>query len=230
MPEAATDQVVRASVVLPGTSGLARDDVVNTFHFWCSVISEGNLNSIRNMLQRFYTTTVAGGAGGISTYFSTAIARDRPALVKCYDLGDPVLHDAQGKVTQMRPLHQSSFNLSGATPALGSLPSEVAVTLSYWADRNAKRHRGRIFLGPWDRSAMGAAELGDSRVNASVQALIVGKASELALDATSEGIRWGLYSPTDDVIRYPIGGGWCDNAWDTIRKRGLKPTGRASWG
>jgi hypothetical protein len=222
-------QCVRAMVVLPGKSGLARDDVVNTFHFWCSVLDESNLSAIRAKLQKFYTTTAAGGAGGISAYFSPAIDTGRPALVKCYDLGDPVLHDAEGKVTQMRPLHQATFNLSAQSPALGALPSEVAATLSYYAGQNQKRMRGRIFLGPFDQSARGAPELGDSRISATLQTLVVAKASELALDATNEGVRWGLFSTTDSVVRYPITGGWMDNAWDTIRKRGLKPTSRLTF-
>jgi hypothetical protein len=217
-------------VVLPGTSGLARDDVVNTFHFWCSVLDEGNLAHIRDMLSKFYNTTASGSAGGLATYLSAAISRATPVKVKCYDLGDPVLHNAEGKVTQMRPLHESSFNLASGGANLGSLPSECAVTLSYYAERNQKRYRGRIFLGPMDRSAQGAPELGDSRISGSVQALIQAKASELASDATFEGIRWGLFSTTDQVVRYPVSGGWCDNAWDTIRKRGLKPTGRVSFG
>jgi hypothetical protein len=229
MAEAPYSQCVRAMVQLPGTSGLARDNVVNTFHFWCSVLDEGNLSHIRDMLSRFYNTTAAGGSGGISAYLSTAISRGTPVLVKCYDLGDPVLHNAEGKVTQQRPLHQASFNLASAGTGLGSLPSECAVTLSYYAGQNQKRYRGRIFLGPMDRSAQGAAEQGDSRVNASLQTLIQAKASELAADASFEGVRWGLFSTTDNVVRYPITGGWCDNAWDTIRKRGLKPTARVAF-
>jgi hypothetical protein len=39
---------------------------------------------------------------------------------------------------------------------------------------------------------------------------------------------WVVYSPTDDAY-HEVANGWVDNAWDTQRRRGYKPTSRTTF-
>jgi hypothetical protein len=230
MSEAGPGETARVQVVFASKSGLARDAIANTFHFHAPTLSDAVVGEIANALHTFYAVSPETGVKPISEWLSSHIDTSVPALVKCYDLGDPVLHDAEGHVTQSRPLHEGSFSLPANTQAVGPLPNEVAITLSYWADRNVKRHRGRIYIGTLDRQAMTAGgDTAETRVNAACHFSIASAASVLAQTTTASGARWGVFSTTDNLLRYPIGGGWVDDAFDTVRKRGLRPSYRRTF-
>jgi hypothetical protein len=199
-------------VVFQDVSGLPRDQFVNTFHFRSDTLDEGVVAKIRDKLVRFYNTGHTP-YNAVCSYISTVVDRNQPVKVKCYDLGD----------AKPRPVQEGAFTLGGSA-ATGILPNEVALTLSYYHHRNLKRERGRIYIGPLDYSVM-AGGSADRPVKDDAANAVVAAAAELALDV-ADGIAWGVFSDVEQTLRYPIGHAWCDNALDTIRKRGTKASSR----
>lgn len=99
-------------------------------------------------------------------------------------------------------------------------PRQVALCLSYYADRNLPRHRGRIYLGPWDTTDLWATS---AQVNA-VMAL-----PQLLADLGGVNVDWSLWSPTTQT-HTRIDHAWCDNSWDIIRSRKLAASSpRVTW-
>lgn len=105
-------------------------------------------------------------------------------------------------------------------------PTEVAICLSYTAsddvDASTPRRRGRIYLGPLDTNGSGSVRPGAGMIDA---VLDFGEA--LAQVGTASNTTWKMYSQRDNVTA-KIEAIFCDNAWDTQRRRGLKPTNRTS--
>jgi hypothetical protein len=230
MPDAAAGEVTRVQVVLPSATGLPKDDVVNTFHFRCATITDEARDQIRDLIRDFYNVPGNGVSMPIGAFISTSIDRTKPVKVKCYDLSDPIVRNAEGKVIQARPVHETSFpNVFGSNGS-GKLPDEVAVTLSYYSERNIPRRRGRIFLGPLDRSALATDTFaGDTRVTTDLVNTIKAAAYRLAGQVQFPNVQWGVFSTTDNTLKYPVTAGWVDNAFDTVRKRGVKANLRGSW-
>lgn len=217
MPTANAGQTARVMVVFPNVSGLARDQFVNTFHFYAPTLDEGLVGWLRDKVADFYNTNHGTNIqpGAVMSGF---VDRAKPVEVKCYDLGD----------ARPRPPHTASFDLV-APVGQGYLPNETAITVSYYADRNIPRHRGRIFFGPLDRYCL-ATGVGDVLVNDNVRQGLNAALADLALQVHGgTGAVLGIWSEMDQVLRYPLGGGWVDNAFDTVRKRGARATQRTSW-
>lgn len=133
--------------------------------------------------------------------------------VRFYDMEDPeprpILDQAKQTITKVAP---------GAR--------EVALCLSFYANRNIPRRRGRLYLGP---VAPATERPSDGFLNA---ALAMGDAFA-ALGGID--IDWGVFSPTDwrehptndaEDFFYPVTDCWCDDEWDTVRSRGRKATKR----
>jgi hypothetical protein len=128
---------------------------------------------------------------------------------RIYDKADAEPREPRATVTRAQ-------GGSAASPG----PFEVALCLSFFAERNIPRRRGRIYLGPWTQGSMAERP---SATNGPWQ-------SAMNLGAALAGIgglnvSWVVYSPTTDqsmgVTDY-----WCDDAWDTMRGRGLRATTR----
>lgn len=105
-----------------------------------------------------------------------------------------------------------------------SMPREVALCLSYYAERNLPRNRGRLYLGPWDSDQERPST---TKIN-SVLAL-----KDQLADAGGVDWQWCVFSATtpggfDDQFKQ-VSAGWVDNEWDTVRSRGLKATLRNPW-
>ncbi len=217
-----TPNVMRAQVVFQGKSGLPRDRYVNTFHFARKggVAGQGDdfpeaATAIGNQLKDFYTAPVGGFAVGI--WLSNHIQRD--AEVRVYDLSS----DLEPRAVEVRP-----FTLP--TPQSTSLlPLEVAVTASFYAQRNVKRLRGRVFLGPLAGTAMAESSTGNKPiVLGGFRDAVAGAAQRMASESSLLDWDWGVFSPTDNVCR-PVSHGWVDDDFDTIRGRGPRTTTRSSW-
>jgi hypothetical protein len=103
----------------------------------------------------------------------------------------------------------------------------VAVTASFWSGRNSPRTRGRLYLGPLDRSVISSGT-GDVRFGTTYRQAVNAAMSALR-SADSAGLAWGVWSETGGLLSYPIDGGWTDDAFDTQRRRGVKAAARTSW-
>lgn len=116
-----------------------------------------------------------------------------------------------------RPERAYYVNLAGGTAK--NVPRQIAVALSYYADRNLPRRRGRIFTGPWTLNESLVPNSIITELNTFQQALA---------GLGGLNVDWSVYSPTDDA-HYRISNAWVDNSWDVIRSRKLPATGRTAW-
>jgi hypothetical protein len=107
----------------------------------------------------------------------------------------------------------------GSSPA-SSCPREVALCLSFYAERNLPRQRGRIYL-PICGSTVSPST---ARPNNDLMTRVL-SLSDAFSDLGGIDVDWQVYSPTDGQGRN-ITNAWVDNEWDTIRSRGLRGSTR----
>ena len=201
--------ILRTQVTLPTGSGLPSDYIMNTWHnISVDVDPIDDATGFVGDLQTFYNVIDAFMSGRLSS----AIIYD------VYDLSDAV---------PRTPIYHFESTLSLATG--DGLPNEVAICLSYRGALASgiipARHRGRIFLGPWDVACVDQGA-GDSIVLASVRNGIGAAAESLMNNSTGSGWPWCVFSPTTHLTEtvidsgFQVVAGWVDDAFDTVRSRG----------
>lgn len=117
------------------------------------------------------------------------------------------------------------------TKGSGTLPTEVAVCLSFQGERvsgeDQARRRGRVYIGPLSSTVMASDSIyidsGDRDTLANAAGALV-----FASDA-SITYKWCVYSPTNEDL-VTVNNGWVDNAPDTQRRRGIPSAARTLWG
>lgn len=124
--------------------------------------------------------------------------------VRAYDMADA------------KPRPERAFSTVQNTGTIRTGPHQVAVALSYYADRNLPRQRGRIFTGPWSSTS----DLLDS----GGMGFLITFGQALA-GVGGLNVDWSLYSPTNGT-HTRISNIWVDNSWDVIRSRKLPATAR----
>lgn len=209
----------RAMSIFHGVSGLPEDRYVNTWWFnrnGSSVSLSAAAATIAQRLGNFFTAVGLNQTLPLTAYLSnTAIDEARGLEVRVYDTNQP----------EPREPAIVTVPLTGFTTQV-SLPAEVAVCLSYYATRNIPRHRGRVYLGPLNLSAMSTSDgLADPNVSQTMMDDIQDRASTLA---GFTDLPWSVCSLRDQVLR-DITNGWIDNTFDTQRRRGSQPTRRETW-
>lgn len=221
--------VAKAQVILPFKTGLPEDVVVNTWSFNAAGVDLSGVDalSIADALVTFY--------GAIDVFLSNALsAVANAAQVRVYDVtssGPGAEDDVLGSPDLVLP-----FTL---TTAANGLPAEVAACLSFngvltdipeedGITRPASRRRGRVYLGPiasgaTDTDSSGRVLIAPAFITAALDAVV---AMHDSLEAELTPIMHSVYSPTENVsfnvVRY-----FMDNAFDTMRGRGVKRTTRA---
>lgn len=141
-------------------------------------------------------------------YGSQSWTGSRTITVTAYDMDDAKPRPVKGKYT--RAATGSGVSIS---------VSQVALCLSYYADRNLPRQRGRIYTGPWGSVA------GGRPTTATMTAV---KDFGIALgDIGGLNVDWSLYSPTNGT-HTRINNVWVDNSWDVIRSRKWPTTARVT--
>lgn len=228
--------ILRATISLADTTGLDANRFVNVWHF--ETIDGGDpaaATSISTFLPVFYQNSTLG------PLFSPVISRAalvHKVIVASVTPGSPGSDDD----TVGRPLTEFSWTMTPAATATAKpLPNEVALCLSFRGSifgvpeegigdsRPASRRRGRVFLGPWHEtsvSPLGAAQgrPTDTLRNAILNAYLGPIAS---LKSVSPPINHVVYSPTEGVA-FTVINASVDDAWDTVRSRGIPPLGRIS--
>jgi hypothetical protein len=167
-------------------------------------------------------TDAQGLAEDIAEVFATY--RSLPAgwnRVNCrlYDMAEPMPREIQGEADHIPTVNGSEAG-----------PREVALCLSYFAERNLPRNRGRIYVGPWTNGQMTerpAASTGTDPLT------VLSNLRTLLANIGGIDVEWCVYSPTtpgpiSDQFK-KVTGGWQDNEWDTQRSRGLRATNRFQW-
>lgn len=212
----------KVQVTLDRDSGLAKDDVTNTFHFdgddgqtWAE-----DQDDLADRVKNFYVA--------IQSILAPTFAGT--GTVKVYDMT---------QVEPRVPVFTLPFTFTPSTA--DALPSEVAIVLSY---RGAivsgiprARRRGRVYLGPLSTAVLAATPTGAAgpRVPAATITTILNASDELAKGPDPGDFRLAVYSPTihqatssldqafEDVVEMSV-----DNEFDTQRRRGQLATTRTA--
>jgi hypothetical protein len=183
----------RMQMSFGGDTALLKDRIVNTFH-----LNDGGVGSDPENLA---TDAVA--------VFQQWYGTTRYASCTVYEVAGPPPH---------YPVAFHEVN-NGQTPS-STGPREVALCLSYYAERNLPRQRGRIFLCVPFNNGITINE----RPSTPVQQLVMDLGQSIA-DLGGVDVDWQVYSPTTQTSKN-VTNIWCDNEWDTIRSRGLQPSNR----
>ena len=128
-------------------------------------------------------------------------------------------YDAQGTVP-VYPQGSAIVN-TGLAPASGS-QRETAICLSFYAGENRPRKRGRLYM---PCCVMGIPT-SNVRPLAAHQTKVAAFAPILQ-DLGGPDVDWVVYSRADDEAR-AVTNWWIDDAWDTVRSRGLDPATRVT--
>lgn len=191
--------LVRMLVSYRDTEATAlKDAMSNTLYFNVSgSVDPPNYQALVDDLFAIYSNT---GAGSVGRYID----------VRAYNMDDP----------EPRPIKARKIGQSPGARVDG--PHQLALALSYYADRNLPRQRGRIFCGPFNPPATGGQVPSTAQQN-----LVLGLATSFA-SLGGINVDWSLWSPTTQT-HTRINHAWVDNSWDIIRSRKLKGTSRVSW-
>lgn len=211
---------LRCQVTLANVNGLPADAATNTWHFSSNSVDPlVDAATIILNLEGFYETIGAELSAGLAGTLA----------MKVYDLEEP-----QPRV----PILEGT---GAFTPGAGqSLPSECAIVLSYRAPTfsggSPGRRRGRIFIGPLDAGVL-ADDDGNTFVSSTAAGDIRTAAQGLLAESDPAAASWAVFSPTTAgpepwttgellAATLDVVGGHVDNAFDTMRSRGVEPTTR----
>lgn len=211
--------LIRCQVQFKGRSNLPEDRFVNTFHFQGT--PGASYSTIASALASFYNDSTGSPPGPIAQYMSEWILRDQ-AEFRFYDMtqGEPRTPTVINWV--LGPRTESTF--------VQDLPEECAVVCSFAGSAPVTaRRRGRIYLGPLNTLSKSDATLtAPSRVDTWFLNALTTRSAALRTTLDAAGIDWVVWSPTNQSS-VPVVSGWADNAFDTQRRRGPKPSTRTTW-
>jgi len=208
-------------------SALPEDVAINTFYFHTpNTPADGSSRvAIVAAVRQFYDDVAAGATNSVASYLTPDID-PLSCRIKLYNLTDP---------QPRTPALDTNLPLT----TLGStdvLPSEVAACMSFRgapvSGVPAARRRGRVYIGPLNINAADAST-GRPELTFMTDVAAAG-AAIIALNSALEAV-WVVYSPTDDPTPdssstgVTIDNGYVDDAWDTQRRRGLRPTARITF-
>lgn len=189
--------LVSGLVSVAADSVLPADRLVNTVHFntgfdLLNPVGGTDFNTLATDLAALWATNL----------WPTGAARE--VDVKLYDLDD----------AKPRPVRAHHVNNVGAAPA-SVINRELSLCLSFYADRNLPRQRGRLYI-----PAVVFAPAGAVRPPQQWADRLLNLADALS-GLGGSNVDWCVYSRTDNVHR-KVTHAWVDNEWDTVRSRGLK--------
>lgn len=233
-----------AQVTLKPVTGLAKDNVVNTFAFsFPSGAGSTEYAGIAASLTEFYNSTPPLGTASIESVLSRSISRAASAHdIDIYDITGHLDGSPHGS-----PVYSAAMTLLN-TAAGGEPPQEMALAITLrgtaWdsmpvespdgsdpgteVDRLRQRRTGKVYIGPFTAGVIPApASPYVSRPSANLRGDFLKAAQELALDISeiTAGARWCVWSRTDTFL-YTITHVQVDDAWDTQRRRGVAATVR----
>jgi hypothetical protein len=212
--------LIRAQVSLQRASELPEDLIVNTFYFRTPTLvgpTEAEFTAIQTACAGVYNSSTGSGTA-IGTYMSSLLAAGTVHTVKQYNMDLP---------KPRPPARTGQFSIMDATGQ--GLPAEVSLCLSYRAALIAgvdpKNRRGRVYIGPFDTGALANQQNGSDVLPAQGLMNALRDAGVRLMNLTS--VLWVVYSPTNNN-NLEIVNVHCDNAFDTQRRRGGRPTARTS--
>lgn len=241
---------ILVSVHLPDVNGIPADDTINSFVFDSLGAAVPALcDAVHPLVQNFYNVLdVAYPGSALCHYLASNLDRGtNKARAECYLLAPNSDTGHAVTLPMGAPIDIVPFTL-GPSDGTSDLPRECAAALSYHANLTGlaedtpggpsgpkgdlhprARHRGRLFLGPFNNTVLGAGTNGPG-LTANFRAGAAGAMKTLATAASTalEGLAWSVWSRVLGHM-FPIVGGYVDDAFDTIRRRGIKSVARALW-
>ncbi len=208
----------RAQVVIPFFTNMPSDVITNTWHF--DPLTPLDFEEVRDLVTPRLVTlygTVYGGGRGLADYVV-----DTAGTVRWYDLQAP-----PPRAPVILP-----FALP-ATSSTSSIPTEVALVLSFQAPQVSgapqARRRGRVYFGALTSSFVQPATSSSfPRFTDAAVSSIAAAAAAFMDGLESDGVRWTVWSPTDQASAI-VTNGWVDNSPDTQRRRSVDATSRTTW-
>ena len=208
--------------ILHGVSNMPEDRYVTTWHFISSdagvgIVWEDTFQAAALRVHQFFQ-----GCQGLLSTLAIGTGFQIPTVLG-YNPDD----------AKPRPRHVKLplGEVSGGS-GLQGLPNEVAACVSFY-DNNVAGQRGRIYFGPLASSAMNQTVPGDAQLAVAARNTLSTQAG-LLRDKNTNAARWAVKSVSrkdgsitaDDPVYRTVKSGWVDNAFDTQRRRGVKPTER----
>lgn len=230
-----------ATVGLPSVTGLPADTVTNSFAVKAPAgPTNAELTSLMTALIGFYNTAGPTIGEALCYRMSKNLSRGtNQSTIKVYDITGREDGTPHGS-----PIASALWTL-GAAGAAAGLPSEVAVVLRLEAagragapvelpdgadpglavDRPKQRYTGRVYIGPLTGDAVDIVT-NVPRVGASLTSALLDSGERLkdAINAIGAGWDLAVWSRSDAILR-AVDNVAVDNAFDTQRRRGEKPTG-----
>lgn len=213
----------RIQIVLPGRTGIPEDQFVNTiyasFPYPATDAARAQVaNLVAGNLTYAYSNVAVGQTYSLGQLMSNFIDKTN-CKVKVYDMADP----------KPREPTTLPWSMGGTVGGNYDLPEEVALCLSiYGAPPVTPRRRGRLYIGPLSATALGGDTGGPQPSRPTTEIIqIIRSWGETLMDemATAE-LTWMIQSTRPSVNYVQVVGGYCDDAWDTQRRRGVDPTVR----
>jgi len=193
--------IVRAHIEWLIDDQQPENNIVNVPHFNVGAVIPGDDPSWAELAEEIATK---------STEWQKASAVPHKCRVKVYDAEAPKPN---------YPKHVYETNETQRN--LVNWPHELALCLSYYADHNVQRHRGRLYLCP-------GLMFNSQGLDTFATTVMMQKMADYAVvleDIGGINVDWCVWSRMDKKA-YSVTDFWVDNEWDVQRRRGLKPTGR----
>lgn len=204
-----------AQVNLTTKSGIAKDNIINTYAAQWLDGGQPNFPAMTTAIKNLYD--------GLDSVCSQAIldGTTNAHSVKYYKLTDP---------EPRAPVAAGAFSWDGSTGT--AFPNEVAVCASFSAEVasgvRAARRRGRVYLGAIKSAAGIADPVGMVRPTSTTMGTVNTAFAGFYDDLDLAGWSWCVWSRADDSL-FPVVRGWCNDEFDTQRRRGPEPTTRLTW-
>jgi len=197
-------QVYKFTVSQPVTDTLPRNRISNTIH-------------LQHVIGALLDTDLEGMCQDIAELWQTRYGlANHEIQVKAYDV------DA----TPNYPRAIATVNAGSVWPA--NIPREVALCLSFAGDnRGNKSERGRIYLAPYLGVGLDAIGLRPTSQHMNWALQWYGEPNASLPDLGGVDWKFGVFSPTYSKFTQSQQA-WCNDEWDTQRRRGLRETTRVT--
>lgn len=222
------------------SSGLSEDRVVNTFFFDSVNPVATDYDNVRDLLLDFYNDDSVS-SNAVASYLSEFLHVSTNTLeytLKMYNMED---------ATPRLPVYEDTDTFNRTAASANRLPNEVAAVVSFESPAASGiphlRRRNSIYLGPLNTGAVILSGAGAGLLSTAFTAVCVASGGRL-IDAAEASASWRFVTaslnardnsfsdqpwasrPILEPYIAEVTAGWFDNAPDTQRRRGVRPTAR----
>lgn len=203
----------------PSFNGVPEDDCVNTWAFGGTLANgEAGALEVASRLFDFYAVTPSGGTIAVNDYLSGSLDLE-VASFKIYNFAD---------AEPRAPIYDEVQGFAGSNTG-SPIPREIACCLSFRAAMESgtppARRKGRVFIGPLSSFVFNGDPTGPpGDIGPGTEFIDDLRAAAITLLAANDAsVFWAVWSRADGVFREVVAGS-IDNAFDTQRRRGVRPT------